>query len=114
MAATKWQQANGAKKAQTDGQKRSETAQKVRKRAKMCKNSRKQAKTGENVRERLGCTFFIDRFLGHFSSGHTAVAIRFSEARFGNFCSFPHITILKNWKRPKGTLPKGTGGKVKF
>ena len=74
MAAAKWQQANGATKCDTDGQKRSETdspksaktSGEVQKRSKTSENRRKSAKTI--------AVHFVDRYLAIFqwpySSGH--------------------------------------------
>ena len=53
------------KGAKTDGQNgQKQTAPKLRKRAKECKDGRKQAKTGKKVRKRSEC--FVLIFLGHF------------------------------------------------
>ena len=74
MAAAKWQQANCAKKCETNGQKRSEpespksakTSEKAQKRSKTIENGRKNAKT-------IG-VLFVDRlsaiFQWPYSGGH--------------------------------------------
>ena len=74
MPAAKWQQANGAKSAKTDSQKRSETdsskcvktSEKVQKRSKTSENKRKSAKT-IGV---LFCARFLATFQWPYSGGH--------------------------------------------
>ena len=68
MAAAKWQQANGAKKCETEGQKRSETDSSKSAKTSESLKAQKKSETSENRRKSAKTigVLFIDRFLAIF------------------------------------------------